>query len=266
MTGMRVAVLTGESGWHVRDLLRAAAERGHAAKAVDFRALSAGTGCSTLHQFDGVLVRTMPPGSLEQVVFRMDLLHVAAAAGVRVLNPPRAVETCVDKFLTTAKLSAAGLPVPRTFTGPSAEGALDAFERFGGDVLVKPLFGSEGRGIVRVSDRELAWRTFRAIESVRAVLYVQEFVRNPGWDVRAFVMDGEVAGSMRRHSRDGWRSNVSQGAVAETFPLGDKERELARRAAAAVGAEMAGVDLLPTADGDWTVIEVNVPVEKEQVS
>ena len=122
---------------------------------------------------DGVLVRMMPPGSLEQVVFRMDALHQVAAAGVPVLNPPRAVETAVDKYLTLAMIERAGLAVPPTWVGESATAALDAFEALGGDVVVKPLFGSEGRGLVRLSDKELAWRTFHALERLGAVLYVQ---------------------------------------------------------------------------------------------
>ena len=86
----------------------------------------------------------MPPGSLEQVVFRMDALHRIAAAGVPVLNPPRAVEAAVDKYLTLALLEAAALPVPPTWAGQGATEALAAFDALGGDVVVKPLFGSEG--------------------------------------------------------------------------------------------------------------------------
>ena len=88
----------------------------------------------------------MPAGSLEQVVFRMDILH---SAKVPVLNPPRAVETCVDKFLTSARLAAAGLPTPETTACQTADDALAAFAELGGDVVVKPLFGAEGRGIAR---------------------------------------------------------------------------------------------------------------------
>ena len=111
---MRIAILSGGTGWHVQDLLRAARELGHRAEAVDFRALAAGveTEPAPLAGFDAVLVRTMPAGSLEQVVFRMDVLHAAASRGLRVLNPPRAVETCVDKYLTNVRLAAAGLPTP----------------------------------------------------------------------------------------------------------------------------------------------------------
>ena len=152
---------------------------------------------------DGVLVRMMPPGSLEQVVFRMDALHRVAAAGVPVLNPPRAVEAAVDKYLALALLDAAGLPVPPTWVGESAAEALAAFEALGGDVVVKPLFGSEGRGMVRVSDLELARRTFRTLERLGAVLYVQRTIRHPGHDLRAFVLGDRVLGAIRRHAADG---------------------------------------------------------------
>src|SRR5581483_11087470 len=164
-TLMRIAILSGGDGWHVRDLRRAAADLGHAAEAVDFRRLftSVAAGAEVLAGFGAVIVRTMPPGSLEQVVFRMDLLHRLQARGVRVLNSPRALETCVDKYLATAQLEAAGLPVPPTMVCQHADAALEAFAALGGDVVVKPLFGSEGRGMMRISDPELAWRTFRAL-------------------------------------------------------------------------------------------------------
>ena len=91
-------------------LERAARELGHEAVAVDFRKLSGslGVAADALAGFDAVVVRTMPPGSLEQVVFRMDLLHRLQQRGVRVLNPPHALETCVDKYLASARLEAAG--------------------------------------------------------------------------------------------------------------------------------------------------------------
>ena len=108
---------------------------------------------------DGVLVRMMPPGSLEQVVFRMDALHRVAAAGVPVLNPPRAVEAAVDKYLTLA-LRRGGRPARAANVGRAGGGrGTGGLRGARGDVVVKPLFGSEGRGLVRVSDSELAWRT-----------------------------------------------------------------------------------------------------------
>jgi ribosomal protein S6--L-glutamate ligase len=256
---MRLALLSSGDGWHVRDLQRAAAELGHAALAVDFRRLAAGVSAppAALAGHDAVIVRTMPPGSLEQVVFRMDLLHRAGAAGVAVLNPPRALEACVDKYLATAYLESAGLRVPPTIACQDADTALEAFAVLGGDVVVKPLFGSEGRGMVRVSDPELAWRTFRTLERTGAVLYLQKFIRHPGWDLRVFVLGERVLTAMRRRSNGDWRTNVAQGGRAEVVRIGPEEERLALRATRALGAHVAGVDLLPGPDGEWYVLEVN---------
>ena len=256
---MRLALLSAGDGWHVRDLQRAAAAQGHDAVAVDFRRITASVaaGIGPLDGFDGVLVRTMPPGSLEQVVFRMDLLHRLLARGVRVLNPPRAVEVCVDKYLATAVLEAAGLRVPPTIVCQHADAAQEAFSALGGDVVVKPIFGSEGRGMVRVSDPEMAWRTFRTLERTASILYLQQFVRHPGWDLRVFVLGGRVLTAMKRRARGDWRTNVAQGGVAEVVTLAPDEERMALRAAEVVGAPVAGVDLLPGPDGEWFVIEVN---------
>ncbi len=256
---MRFAILAGGDGWHVRDLRRAAADHGHSAELLDFRRLVAGvgTGPDPFAGYDAVIIRTMPPGSLEQVVFRMDLLNRAAAAGVTVLNPPAALEACVDKYLATAKLAAAGLPVPPTVACQTADAAFEAFTALGGDVVVKPLFGSEGRGMVRVSDPELAWRTFRTLERLQTVLYVQQFVPHPGWDLRVLVLGGRVLAAMRRHARDNdWRTNVAQGGRAEAVTPTVEEERLALRAAAAVGTDFAGVDLLPPTSGH-VVLELN---------
>lgn len=256
---MRIAVLSSGDGWHVRDLQRAAALLNHAAIPCDFRRVTAGVAIAadSLAGFDGVLVRTMPPGSLEQVVFRMDVLHRLHAAGIPVLNPPGAVETCVDKYLASARLEAAGLPVPPTVVCQHADAALEAFHGLGGDVVVKPLFGSEGRGMVRVSDPELAWRTFRTLERTQSVLYLQRFIPHPGWDLRVFVLGQRVLAAMRRRSRGDWRTNVAQGGMAEPTTLTTAEADLALRAAAALGAPVAGVDLLPGPAGECYVIEVN---------
>jgi ribosomal protein S6--L-glutamate ligase len=256
---MRIALLASGTGWHVRDLQRAAGQLGHVAVPVDFRrvAASIGAGADSLAAFDAGLVRTMSPGSLEQVVFRMDALHRLQARGVPVLNPPAAVETCVDKYLATARLEAAGLPVPPTIVCQHAEAALEAYAALGGDVVVKPLFGSEGRGMLRVTNEEMAWRAFRTLERLQAVLYLQRFIQHPGWDLRILVLGGRVLTAMRRHSRGDWRTNVAQGGSGEPVDLAADEERLALAAAAAVGAPIAGVDLLPGPAGEWYVLEVN---------
>ncbi len=265
-----LAALVSGFGWHVGDLQRAAGRLDLELHALPFPEVSASVGPDAapsgvragrldLMGVDGVLVRMMPPGSLEQVVFRMDALHRVAAAGIPVVNPPRAIEAAVDKYLSLALLAQAGLPIPATWAGQSAAAALDAFEELGCDVVVKPLFGSEGRGLVRVSHREVAWRTFHALERIGAVLYLQRLIRHPGHDVRAFILDEEVLGAMRRHSAAGdWRTNISLGGRAERCLLSREEERIALEAARAVGARVAGVDLIQDLDRDRTVVlEVN---------
>jgi ribosomal protein S6--L-glutamate ligase len=256
---MRVVILSAGAGWHVRDLHRAAVLLGHHAEAVDFRKLSAGVAAppEALAGFDAVLVRTMPPGSLEQVVFRMDVLHRLEARGVSVFNPARSLEICVDKYLATARLEAAGLRVPPTVVCQDADSAMEAFAAMGGDVVVKPLFGAEGRGMVRAADSETAWRAFRTLERLQAVLYLQQFIRHPGWDLRVFVLGGRVLTAMRRVARDGWRTNVAQGGRAEKATPDAEAARLALAAAEAVGVVAGGVDLLPGPGGEWYVLEVN---------
>jgi ribosomal protein S6--L-glutamate ligase len=187
----------------------------------------------------------------------MDLLARWEARGVNVVNPPKALECAVDKYLTTARLAAAGIPVPDTIACETADEALGAFASLGGDVVVKPLFGGEGRGIIRVSDPDIAQRVFRTLERIDAVLYLQRYVDHGGSDVRVLVLDGRVLGGMRRHGRDGFRTNVSQSGHAEAHAPTDLERELALRAAAVTGTVFAGVDILyDRADAPF-VIEVN---------
>ncbi|AMV24672.1 Alpha-aminoadipate--LysW ligase LysX [Gemmata sp. SH-PL17] len=256
---MRIAILSGGTGWHVQDLVRGAHELKHEAVPVDFRALSAraNAGGDALARFDALVVRTMPAGSLEQVVFRMDLLHEAAARGMPVLNPPRAVEVCVDKYLTTARLARAGIATPPTAVCQKSDDAMTCFADLGGDVVLKPLFGSEGRGMCRITDPETAWRTFRVLEQTGQVIYLQQFVRHPGRDFRAFVIGDRVVASMRRTAVNDWRTNVAQGGTAEPVVLSTSETALALRAAEVVGCPIAGVDLLPGPNGEMFVIEVN---------
>jgi tetrahydromethanopterin:alpha-L-glutamate ligase len=261
-----IALVSG-FGWHVRDLQRAATGMGISFQAVAFPRVIGHVGKGQtrveaggihLRDVDGVLVRMMPPGTLEQVVFRMDALHRVSAAGVPVWNPPGAIEAAVDKYLALARLDAAGLPVPATWAGESAHAALEAFEALGGDVVIKPLFGSEGRGLVRVSDRELARRAFQTLERLGAVLYLQRFVPHPGHDLRAFVLNDRVLGAIRRFAPEGdWRTNVALGGETETVLLDGQTERLALHAARAVGARIAGIDLLPDAHGNLVVLEVN---------
>jgi RimK family alpha-L-glutamate ligase len=263
---MRLGVLGAIDSWYVRDLQRASQGR-HDVLPLPFARLQAAVaagpdpapasaGGHSLEAFDALLVRAMAPGSLEQVVFRMDLLARCQAAGVTVVNSPRAVETAVDKYLALWRLQQAQLPVPTTLVCQTAEDALEAFERLGRDVVLKPLFGAEGRGITRLTDDALAVRAFRMLEQFDAVLYLQQFIPHGDCDYRLFVVGDEVLG-MKRVNPDDWRTNVSRGAVGQPLRVTPKLADLARRSAAAVDASLAGVDVVPAEDGRLLVIEVN---------
>jgi RimK family alpha-L-glutamate ligase len=260
---MRVALLSAGRGWHTDELTRALAARGHEARLLAIQALVAHIGGAprlqasgeALDGCDAVLVRIIPRGSLEQIVFRIDALHWLEALGVVVLNPPAAIERTVDKFYTSALLEQAGLPTPRTVVAEGVDSAMAAFDAMR-DVIVKPLFGSNGRGMVRVSDEEIAYRVFKALELERAVYYVQQALPHEGRDVRVFVVGGRVVAAAWR-AADGWRTNLARGGRAERADVPAAWAEMSLRAAAAVGAGYAGVDLLPTTTGEVLVLEVN---------
>ncbi len=260
---MKIALLGNAGSWYTSDLVRAAGDQ-HEIHSLLFQQLASTVDAMTtvhtqdiaLNNFDAILVRSMPTGSLEQIIFRMDALANLATAGVKVVNPPRAIEVAVDKYLASTRLAAAGLPVPRTITCQTVEQALAAFESLGGHAVLKPLFGSEGRGIVRLRDEATALSTFKELEQIGSVFYLQEFVEHEGCDLRLLVIGDEVLG-MKRRNPDDWRTNISLGAIGEPLTVTSELAELAHRAAAAVGAPLAGVDLLPARDGRLLAIEVN---------
>ena len=229
----------------------AIAARGHAHRLVPVTRMvgriDGGVAIRGLDDCDAVIVRGIPRGSLEQVIFRVDALHVL---GVPCLNSPRAIERTVDKFLASALLARAGVPTPRTIACERVEDALDAFAELGGDVIVKPLFGSMGAGMTRVDDADVAYRVFHALALERAVYYLQETLRRvvtcerSSWAAgcsRRSNGSARVAGEPRARGRSG-RDGVDRRAGAR-LPGGGR---------AAGASDYAGVDLL----GDY-VLELN---------
>ncbi len=171
MTPLRIGVLGNSDGWYVRDLQRAAIHE--SIEVLSFRDLHtklySQASLHAKHQgqtegsdrelggassaYDALVVRTMPLGSVEQIIFRMNALQVAERNGLLVLNSPRCLEIAIDKWLTLDRLSQVGIPVPPTACCQSREDAMLAWEELGRDCVVKPLFGGEGRGLMRVSDQ-----------------------------------------------------------------------------------------------------------------
>jgi RimK family alpha-L-glutamate ligase len=261
---VKIGIVGHRGGWHATALQETLARRGIEAPFLDITRLTARLSLrpwlevngEPLEQYDALFVRLIPGGSLEQVIFRVDALHRLENAGVRVVNPPAAIERTVDKYYTSTLLEDAGLPTPRTIVAEQFSDAVDAFQELGGDVVVKPIFGSEGRGMARVSDPDTAYRVFRALELGRYIYYLQEFIPHHKEDIRVFVIGGEAVAAMVRRGET-WRTNVARGAAAGALTLDDELRELSTRAADALGADYAGVDILPAEDRHYTVIEVN---------
>jgi RimK family alpha-L-glutamate ligase len=285
---MQVLILSARTGWHIDELCRALTARGHQPRVAPYEALVASVGRSdrstrsdraltfersndsndsngsndpNVFSFDAVLPRIIPNGSLEQIIYRVDALHWIEDLGIPVVNAARAIERSVDKFYTTALLQQAGLPVPETVVCEKADDAMAAIRRMlecGGEVIIKPIFGSMGHGLVRITDTELAWRVVRPLEQMRSVFYVQRAIDHAGRDVRLFVVGRRVVGAIERTAPAGdWRTNVARGASARAIDPPPLWQDYALTAAAAVGADYAGVDLLLSPGGEPFVLEVN---------
>ncbi|HWQ70063.1 MAG TPA: RimK family alpha-L-glutamate ligase [Patescibacteria group bacterium] len=259
---MKIGILADRNGWHVEVLAKALARRGCQADFLPITRLVArvpGDPLVTingqpLESYDALLVRTIPEGSLEQIIFRMNALHRLEAAGVRIVNRPSPLERTVDKYYTSSLLASRGLPTPRTIVAEGFDEAMEAFRGLG-DVVVKPLFGAGGRGMVRISDADIAYRVFRALVLTRSIFYIQEFVPHGDYDLRGLVIGDRVVASMRRRS-DGWRHNVSLGAQPEPLAMDKEATSLCLEASRLLETDYAGIDLLKTDEG-YTVVEVN---------
>lgn len=201
-----------------------------------------------LEDVDALIIRPIGRGSLEELVFRMDMLYKLEREGFYVVNPAEAIEHCVDKYDILSVLEDNGVPVPRTFATESANEALRAFTELGGDVVVKPIFGSRGIGATRINDAEIALTVFKAITFQHGVIYLQEYIPHGTSDIRAFVVDGRVIAAMRREA-GGWKTNFSQGAKPLPITLSSEFEGLAVKASNAVGCKVSGVDILEGPDG-----------------
>jgi tetrahydromethanopterin:alpha-L-glutamate ligase len=272
---MRVAIMTDETGWHTRQLQAALRARGAVGRCLDL----ADCRIDTRHAWhglvlpgygtqlpDAVLVRGIAGGTFEQVTKRLGVLHALREFGVPVYNDARAIERSVDKSMTSLLLHAAGVPTPTTWALESAEDAQRLVMResaAGRSLVLKPLFGSQGKGLLRVGRVDGEHVPLPPLHGLYGdFAYLQAYVaaqEAPGHDWRVLVVGGRAVAAMRRVSTH-WVHNVAQGARCEPQRLNDGVGpELARHAVAAARAldmDYAGVDLLPSPEG-IQVIEVN---------
>ena len=268
---MRIAILTDETGWHTRQLQAALRARGAIGRCIDL----ADCHIDTTHAWHGLvipgygrelpdaaLVRGIAGGTFEQVTKRLGVLHALREHGVPVYNDARAIERSVDKSMTSLLLHAAGIATPPTWATESTAQARRIVMREGaaGHALVlKPLFGSQGKGLALVGMVDGVHHALPELTAAYGALaYLQRYVpplAEPGHDLRVLVVGGRAVTAMRRVGA-GWIHNVAQGARCEPVALTPELAVLAQGAAAAIEADYAGVDLIPGADG-LQVLEVN---------
>ncbi|PXW91964.1 RimK family alpha-L-glutamate ligase [Sphaerotilus hippei] len=274
--GLRVAIMTDEIGWHTRQLQRALRERGALGRCVDLADIDIDTQASwhglLVPGFgrelpDAAIVRGVAGGSFEQVTKRLGVLHALTALGVPVYNDARAIERCVDKSMTSLLLHAAGVPTPPTWATESEARARRRVVREGAagrSLVLKPLFGSQGKGLQQVGEVDGRHQPLPALDRHYGRLaYLQRFVPPlatggaAGHDWRVLVIGGRAVAAMRRVS-DHWVHNVAQGARCEAAELTPALAGLAEAASAALQVDYAGVDLMPAAGRDPVlVLEVN---------
>ncbi|MGX2042037.1 ATP-grasp domain-containing protein [Methylocaldum sp. MU1018] len=263
----RIAIVTDDPGWHGARLREALAAKGYGYRYVSLTAcrlnLEAGGVPVVLPGFedglpDGVFVRGVPGGSLDQVVFYLDVLHALKRLGIPVYNDGRAVERTVDKAMTSFLLQCAGIPTPPTWVLGNREEALDLAGRelrAGHQLVSKPLFGSQGQGLQRYEKPE----DLAGLIDSNGVFYLQRFVScgEPPHDFRVFVIRGKAVAAMRRCGVT-WLNNVAQGARCEPVRLDDLLLcRLAEDAVKVLDMGYAGVDIIRDHHGRYSVLEVN---------
>jgi RimK family alpha-L-glutamate ligase len=262
-----IAIFTDDPGWHGKQLRLAFASRGYRSEYVsltDCKINLDGSGMPVyipgfeLAMPDAVFVRGVPGGSLQEVVFYLDILHALKIMGIPVYNDGHAVERSVDKGMTSFLLKYARLKTPLTWVLKDRSSALAIAEqelKKGHCVISKPLFGSQGEGVRRIEKMtDLFWLT-----SSNGVYYLQRFVDCEGQgysDIRVFVVHGKAIAAMRRRGKS-WLNNVARGAKCEKINLDSELSELAIQATHALAMDYAGVDIIRDAKGQYNVIEVN---------
>lgn len=190
-------------------------------------------------------------------------LKILNDRGVRTINMWEVANTCGDKLLTTNALIAHDVPTPRCYVAYTPESALEAIDRLGYPVVLKPAVGSWGRLLAKVNDRHAAEALLEHKQVLgsyhHSTFYIQEYVAKPGRDIRSFVVGDETICAIYRTSRH-WITNTARGGLASNCPVTDALNDISRRAAAAVGGGVVAIDLFET-DGGLTVNEVNYTME-----
>ena len=203
----------------------------------------------------GALVRGFGAAATQKIFFRLDLLSAIEEYDVKLINSRESLEIASDKFLTSIFLERYNIPTPKTIVCEDPDDALDGFEELGGDVVIKPLYGSRGVGISRLNDKGFAENVIYTLSELNEIFYLQEFIEHYNRDIRILVIGNKAVAGMYRVS-DNWKTNVHAGAKVEHLELSKELKDLAINAAKKTKTEIAGVDIVECENG-YQIIEVN---------
>ena len=203
----------------------------------------------------GALVRGFGAAATQKIFFRLDLLNAMEEYGLKLINSRESLEIASDKFLTSIYLDRHNIPTPKTIVCENSNDALDAFEELGGDIVLKPLYGSKGIGITRINDRGFAENVIYSLGQLNDVFYIQEFIKHNNRDIRVLVLGDKAIAGMYRVSNN-WKTNIHSGATMEPIELTEEIINLAQQAAKITKTEIAGVDIVESERG-LLVLEVN---------
>jgi [lysine-biosynthesis-protein LysW]---L-2-aminoadipate ligase len=208
--------------------------------------------------FDVILERSV---STSRGLYALRMLE---SVGNVVINRFDTANTCADKLLTTAALQEAGVPQPKVRVAFTAESALKAIEEMGYPVVLKPVVGSWGRLLARINDRDAAEAILEHKEVLgsyqHSIFYIQEMVRKPGRDIRAFVVGDECICAIYR-TAEHWITNTARGGKASNCPVTPELNTLCVNAANAVGGGVLAVDVFEDPDRGFLINEINHTME-----
>ncbi len=274
MIKLGIAV-TDIEDWTAKAFIQSAREKGIAPVIIDLRNAEADIGIdkrykvmqTELTELDAFIVRDMGAGANESTTFRFDLLRQLENSGTNVVNSPEAIQNAANKYYSSYLFSKADIPIPKTKVTQDRNTAIKILKDFQ-DSIIKPVFGYKGVGISRVKDGKVI-KTDGTYDNTgvdelvdssirtRGMLFIQKFIENPGRDIRAFIVDGEVVGAIyRTATKGGWLNNLSQGGSAQRCILTPEQEEICIKAAETIGTLFAGVDLIEGKDGTY-VLEIN---------
>ncbi|MHB8585438.1 MAG: lysine biosynthesis protein LysX [Thermoplasmatota archaeon] len=186
-------------------------------------------------------------------------------AGIPCVNEHEVLRRCGDKAETSLLLARAGVETPRTIVAVDEESALAACESLGYPVVLKPVVGSWGRLIAKADNREQAGSILEHKSTLggplHSVFYVQEYVKKPGRDIRAFMVGGDVIAAIYRTNDKHFITNTAQGGRASKCPVTPALQDICAKASRAVGGGVLAMDVMETPDGGLTCHEVNHTME-----